>query len=183
MGKSREYVGQFSHPYWIAEIEGVPDTNVYAPGDVLFRDTNGEAFLLPCVTLGDEELADLEYIVVREKATAGGVVVKPNINYRFSRVGGVDWTVPAMNNPFNAPTDMADALGSVNVLTANYEEWRIAGAIAYAVACVPVTDALRRILRSAASETDLYTVPTIGSGTPTFGASGLITTQFHFRQH
>lgn len=182
MAEPKEYVGQFSNPYKVITIEGVPDTSAYAAGDVLFRDVNNQAFVLPCATLGSQQLVDIEYLVVRELAV-GGAVQRANIQYRFSRVGGTSWTVPAMGNPFNAPPNMADALGSVDVVTADYQDWKIAGAIVYTIACVPIPAALRRILRSASNSTFIYTVPTIGSGTPTFPAASLITTDFHLRQH
>lgn len=184
MAESKEYLGQFSHPYRVVQISGVPDaTPDYTANDVLFRNADNEAFLIPCATLGKEQLADLEYIVVRELAVAGAVL-KPNIKMHFSRVGGpVDWVPPAANAAFSGPTDMEDYLGSFDIVTADYEEVQVSGVIGYAIACVPVTDAVRCLLMSAEGVTDFYTVPVI-FGTPlNFPAASSITIQFFFRQH
>lgn len=183
MAEPKEYVGQFSPPYRVVQISGVPDTAIYAAGDVLFRNADGEAFLIPCAVLGKNQLADLDFIIVREQAVAGAVI-KANIKLRFSRVGGpVDWVPPAANAAFSGPTDMEDALGSFDIVTADYEEWNVGGSIGYAIACVPVTEATRTMLMADESVTDFYTVPTVGSGTPDYPAASLVTIQFMFKQH
>ena len=144
MAEPREYLGQVSNPYWVVQISGVPDaTPDYTADDVLFRNSENEAFLIPCATLGKEQLADLVYIVVRELAV-GGAVLKPNLKLHFSRVGGsTDWVPPAANSPFSAPTDMEDYLGSIDIVTADYEEVKVSGAIGYAIARVPRVDVWR----------------------------------------
>ena len=183
MAEPREYVGQFSNPYRVVQISGTPDaTPDYTAGDVLFRNADGEAFFIPCATLGKEQLADLVYIVVREVAV-GGAVVKANIKLHFSRVGGVDWAVPAANAAFSAPADMEDYLGSVDIVTADYEEVQVGGAIGYAIARVPVTEDIRCLLMSAESDTGFYAVPAIFGALLAYPVGSDTTIQFFFRQH
>lgn len=183
MAEPKEYLGQVSSPYRVVQISGVPDaTPDYTAGDVLFRNADGEAFFIPCATLGKEQLADLAYIVVRELAVAGAVV-KANLKLHFSRVGGVDWAVPAANSPFSGPADMEDYLGSFDIVTADYEEVQVGGAIGYAIARVPVTDALRCLLMSAESKTGFYNVPAIFGALLNYPVASLVTIQYMFRQH
>lgn len=183
MREPNEFVGTFSHPYKVVQISGTPDAAIYAAGEVLFRNSDNEAFLIPCATLGKNCLADLEYIVVREAFVATGTI-KANIKLRFSRVGGpVDWVPPAANSPFSGPADMEDYLGSFDILTADYEDINVSGAVAYAIAVKRVTEATRMMLMADEGVVDFYVVPCVGTGTPDYNAATNITIQFFFRQH
>lgn len=183
MAKPQEYLGQVSSPIKpLPTISGVPDTSAYAAGDVLYRNAAGEAFLLPCAALGKGGLSDICYAVVREKAV-GGAVVKANLRYIFTRIGGTAWAPPAANAAFSGPTDMEDVIGYIDVVTADYEEFKVSGATAYAIAFVPIPESVRALLVADDDVTDYYVTPTILSGTPTFPAASLITTNFIAQQH
>lgn len=182
VAEPREYLGQVSAPYRVIQVSGEPDAAAYSAGNVLFRNASGRAFLLPCVTLGKAQLADLEYVVVRECYIATSTK-KAALTLHFSRVGETAWVVPAANNPFSGPTDMEDYLGSIDIATADYVDITVSGTVAYAIAVKRVTDAERLLLMSAVDATDLYMVPTIKTGTPDYEPSTPMTIQFFFRQH
>jgi hypothetical protein len=161
----REYLGTVTAPYRKFRISGQVDTAAYAAGDVLFRNGDNEAFPLDCAVMGRGGLADLLYIVVREPAVAGAVI-KPNIRLNFTDIGGTDYVPPAANSPFSGPTSAENLIGYVDILTAQYKEFKVSGATGYAIAFVPITESIRALLAAASDETTLYVTPEVLSGSP-----------------
>ena len=182
MSEPREYIGTISNPHKPFRITGTPDAAIYADDDVLFRNANNQAFLLPCATLGRAALADLIAIIVREQAVAGATI-KAGIKFRFSDIGGTDWVPPAANAPFSGPVTLTNYLGSIDVLNSQYEDVKVGGAVGYAIARKRVSDIDRLTLESASDATDIYVVP-CAIGTPDFPATPTVMIiDFLFQQH